>query len=255
MRLSASKVDCFFGCPRQFKYKYLAPPFKVPQNRYFLIGNIAHHALEGFYKANGETLSEKADRSKLLRKHFKLALVEYKAAKNIQKGIITEKDIIDIRDMLKGYLSIIPTGTGGTAHTEEFFEIKIDGVDVAGKADRIDSENGVYTVVDYKTSKKPKFDPNSVQIPTYAMWLQDKLGLSLDQIRGEYYYLRHITKKSGIQEFEITEENIQMARDKYREVAAAIEDSETKYPKNHKHYCFVCDFKSYCMGDNNDYVD
>ena len=254
MRLSASKVDSFFGCRRQFKYQYLAKPFREPPNKYFIIGNIAHFVLECFYKAEGTTL-DKNERSNLMGENFKAALRKYGAVGHIRKGIITREDIVEIRGMLKSYLGIVGTLTRPVNNIEEFFEIKIDGITVAGKADRIDRENDIYTIVDYKTSKKPKFSPTSVQMPTYAIWLGEKLGLSLEQIHSEYYYLRHMGKKNGIKEFDLTEKSIQDAKDRYHEVEDSINDTETKYCKNTKHFCWVCTYKSYCIGDNNDYVE
>lgn len=257
MRLSASKVDCFYGCKRQFRYRYLQKPFPEPPVPWFLIGNIAHYALEMFYKNKHQQETSKKKQKKALTGYFREAIEKYKAKSHIRSGLITKENIADIRKMLKDYLVILPNVEGVTEHTEQYFNIDIDGVEVSGKADRIDRLNDEYLVVDYKTSKKAKFDPESVQLPTYAIWLMQRFNIPLDQMKGQYYYLRHLTKKSGIgiQDFPITEKAVEDTKKKYQYVRDAINNEDFEYTKNTEHYCFTCPYKTLCIRDNNDYLD
>ena len=91
LTLSPSKVDTFNGCRRLFVYRYLAPPFIPAENRYFLIGNIAHKVLEELHK---EQMSDpKYNHRKEIGRHFKAAVASYKAYDKIKKGVITKEDL------------------------------------------------------------------------------------------------------------------------------------------------------------------
>lgn len=250
LSLSPSKVDTFNGCPRLFKYKYIKPPIPVVENKYFLIGNIAHKALEMFH-----TIELNGNMSVIMKDCFKSAIEKHHADEKIKKGIIVKDDLYLIRDMLKKYIQYIQkTGAPLVMQCEKLIKIPLSkNVVIWMKADRLDKEGTVYKVIDYKTSARPatrKEELASVQIPTYGLWVRQAYGKDA-LVYGEYQYLRHIDKK-GIHTFEVTDEMMESAKEEYERIADKLL-SGCLYIQNFKYkYCRNCDFRSYCVEDESD---
>ncbi len=258
LTLSPTKVDTFFGCRRLFKYRYVSPPpVTIVENKYFLIGNVAHWVLEHLYKDYLLLQTQDKSLSAVAGDIFKQSLAKHNAKKALKKGIIEKSDLYAIKDMIKRYLihikdyKNIPT----VYSTEKLAKISIGGAVVWLKADRVDQlSDNAYKVVDYKSSGRPaskKDELNSVQIPSYGLWLQSVLGDDIS-VTGEYIYLRFADRKRGIHTYEITDDMMKEASDKY-----AFVDQELKngcsFMQNFKYkYCRSCDFREYCVEDSND---
>lgn len=257
LNLSASKVDTFFGCKRLFKYRYLKPPpIKFVENKYFLIGNTVHKALELFHTGVGN-LSE-SDWRTHMKKCFLSATDKYNVISKRKKGVITRDEAYGMRDMLKAYLTFLKEEgkLPDSLFIEKMFGFVIAKNPVAGKADRVDKINGGYKVVDYKTgqpaSKKDAL--TSVQLPTYALWITKEVDQGA-KVYGEYIYLKYLGTKRGTQLFEITEEMMANAVEKYTRVASYLKN-EVRYPRNTSYkYCRrVCDYYDWCMEDDNNVI-
>lgn len=256
VQLSPSKVDTFLGCRRLFKYRYLnPPPLPFKENKYFLIGNIAHKALELFFERYSEDLS--ADNTKTLMKNcFKTSVGRYKGLKKVDQGVIQRSDLLMIKDMMKQYLRYIAKkGAPKVVSIEQMAKFTIgDNVAVAMKADRLDKFGEAYRVVDYKTSARPSTraqERASVQIPTYGLWVKNAIDADAP-VYGEYQYLRHMKSRKGIHTFEITDDMIEYAEGEYRSVAKKLLDG-CVFPQNFKYrYCRICDYRQYCLEDDND---
>lgn len=254
--LSPTKVDCYFGCKRLFKYRYIKAPFEVPENKYFLIGSIAHKALENFHK--GLPNSGSTDIRKLMSDSFRQAYQEYKVPDKIKSGLFVKNDVQSIHTMLKGYLEYYSgfASFPKTVFIERLFNVSISDVQVWGKADRVDKLDDCVKIVDYKTNSKP-FTKNqikeSVQLPTYGIWLRRMGKIPEDfPIYGEYIYLKHMGTKREAKTYEITDALIADAIEKYSRVVFELKNG-AKFPRNTKYqYCFNCDYKLYCNRDGED---
>jgi ATP-dependent helicase/nuclease subunit B len=249
MNLSASKADVFYGCRRLFKYRYIKSPFPEPGKKAFIIGNIAHTALELFHhKIN----RPKEDWPGIMGNCFKRAADRHMAEEKVV--IITKADLRSIREMMQDYLDEFRENPlPETISLEKFFSIKIGEVTVKGKADRVDrTKAGSIKVIDYKTSKRPLrveevFE--SVQLPTYAYWIRSEYGEDVT-VYGEYVYLRHLGTKSGHQKFRISEDLMEETAEKYKKIISEL-DNGCKFPRNEDFkYCGSnCDFYDFCMKD------
>jgi CRISPR/Cas system-associated exonuclease Cas4 (RecB family) len=248
LSLSPTKVDTFFGCRRLFYYRFIEPPFTPPENRYFLIGNIAHKALELYHKTSARSQS----RSKELAGCFRRALETYKAKVKIKQGVISKNDIGDIANMLKNYLRYVhDNGDPKVAAVEKLVKITINGVVIWLKADRIDKlDDNLYKVVDYKTGHPATHtqETDSVQIPSYGLMVRQEINKKA-KIVGEYLYLKHMTGGKGIHAHDITEKMMEKTVEKYTKVNKLLKNG-CDFPKNLKYrYCRSCDFSNYCRSD------
>jgi len=252
LTLSPSKVDTFQGCKRLFKYRYLSPPFIPEENRFFLIGNIAHKVLENLHK-------EQMDRpdynfKKEIGRHFKAAIKSYNAYAKIKKGVITKDDLYNIKEMLSKYIKYLKKNDPPNVfRVEKLAKITFDGVTVWLKADRIDDlgENA-YKVIDYKSGRPStkKDELASVQIPSYGIWLR-QLVPDADEIQGQYLYLRYVDSKKGVHTYNISEEMMEEAKEKYLKVNQKLKNG-CDFRQNFKYkYCRFCDFRRHCLEDEN----
>jgi RecB family exonuclease len=136
---------------------------------------------------------------------------------------------------------------------EKLAKISFDGVIVWLKADRIDElgENA-YKVVDYKSGSPAtkKDELASVQIPSYGLWLR-KLVPDADEIKGQYLYLRYIDSRRGIHTYDISNDMMDLAREKYLNVNQKLKNG-CDFKQNFKYkYCRYCDFRRHCLEDEN----
>jgi RecB family exonuclease len=252
LTLSPSKVDTFQGCRRLFKYRYIDQPFIPEENKFFLIGNIAHKVLENLHK---EQMSRpKFDWKKEMGRHFKAAIKSHNAYAKIRKGVITKSDLYDIKIMLSKYLKYLKKDDiPNVFQVEKLAKITFDGVTVWLKADRIDDlgENS-YRVIDYKSGKpsSKKDELASVQIPSYGIWLRQIMP-DADYIKGQYLYLRYVDTRKGIHTYDISEEMMEEAKEKYLKVNQKLKNG-CDFRQNFKYkYCRWCDFRRHCLEDEN----
>jgi CRISPR/Cas system-associated exonuclease Cas4 (RecB family) len=258
LTLSPSKVDTFMGCKRLYKYRYISVPFTPPQNKYFVIGNIAHKALELYHK---ERFNDKIGRlggwKRFMGECFKEAMKRENARKYLRDSTISKDDLLSIRDMLKNYVNHIKkTGAPTVALVEKLAKVNIEGIDVWLKADRVDSlGEKEYKVVDYKSGRPStkKGERESVQIPSYGLFIKQHVHKNPTNIFGEYCYIKHLDKKNGISAHEVTQEWMDDAASKYKSVYNEITSGKCKFRQNFKYkFCRFCDFKKYCLEDDDD---
>jgi len=253
LTLSPTKVDTFNGCRRLFLYKYLKPPFVPEDNKYFLIGNIAHKVLEDLHKEQMQRPNY--DHRKEIGRHFKAAIKSYKAYAKIKSGLITKEDLYSIKSMMDKYLKHLKkNAVPNVFQVEKLAKITFDGVVVWLKADRIDEiADGAYRVVDYKSGRPAtkKDELASVQIPSYGIWLRQTLP-DADQLEGQYLYLKYVDSKKGIHTYNISDEMMEAAKEKYVKVDQKLKNG-CHFMQNFKYkYCRTCDFRQHCVEDDND---
>lgn len=250
MKLSPSKVDCFLGCRRLFKYRYL-DKLKRPPSKYFTIGNVCHKVLELFYKK--ANLENKDRWKELMEKAFEhTAKNTYTVFEKKKTGFLQQADLDSMKKMLKDYLGLVVSNGGlpNIENMEKRFEIKLDQVVIVGKADRVDKVKDGFVIVDYKTSSRPmtkKEVAGSVQLPTYGLWMKQLHPEAT--ICGKYVYLKKLNKK---QKFEITKEVMADAVEKYTRVKFSLENGCKMNRNSEYKYCFTCEHKQHCNNDKQD---
>ena len=245
--LSPTKVDTFYNCQRLFYYTYIKPPCPPPTNKYFVIGNIAHRALELFHAKQLDGFPW----SKHMSESFRSAANSYKMQINLDSGLISRKDMYDVRDMLKRYIRHLKiSGVPNVYALEKLAKVDINGVPVWLKADRVDMVTpDTFSVVDYKTSGNPPTERDilsSVQVQSYGLWLKQWKGSSI-KVQGTYMYLRHLGTKKGTYTCHITDKLMSEAAKKYELVYKRINNSCAYTPNYGYKYCKYCDYRKYCL--------
>lgn len=246
--LSPTKVDTFQKCPRQFYYTYIKQPFPQSEKKWFLIGNIAHKALENFH---GPKFLD-GNWPALMKWAFKDAAQAYNATQKIASGLITRSDLYDVKNMLKDYLKYLRNGAVVNIFSlEKKATINVKGVPVSLKADRVDLlAEGGYMVVDYKTSQNPatkQEEMTSVQIPSYGIWLKQQINKTA-KISGAYFYLRFMSTKRGIHRHEVTSEWMEAATAKYLDIYSQVMNG-CSYNKQKNKFCGYCDYRLPCASN------
>jgi len=248
--LSASKIDTYLGCRRLFKYRYLAPPpIAVPKSKHFVIGNLAHKALELFHRGNGA--------GELMTKSFREAYQLEGIPAHLDTMLLDRVDLLSVKEMLQKYLTWYRghKQKDRIVSLEKYFTFELDGIPISGKADRVDLGKKHISIVDYKTNKQPytKKDINeSVQLQTYALWLRAKYQKArILPIKGKYLFLRHLDSTRGVKQFAVTQEMLDEAREKYNAVHKALTGNFDFKRNSMYKYCLTCEFRNYCFTDDN----
>lgn len=142
--VSASSISDYLDCPRRVHYRLYNPDAGV-QNRYMLMGTVAHKVLEVGWET--EQLARE---------------VLEKEAKAVS---LTQKEIAKQQHYLKNFFFYFRSMLHPDDEIEKMFKLKLyDDVYLVGKLDRI-SKNSVF---DWKTSTTvPKNLSNSAQFIIY----------------------------------------------------------------------------------------
>lgn len=260
LTLSASKVDCFYSCRRLFLYRYLRSPFPVRENKYFVVGNLVHKTLELYHMFKDSHTSCPVHCQELMKYAFETAIKQEAADVKLTLGHISREEVDSVKTMIKRYLELdLSEKLSVVTHTtvrddvvvERKFIFLIDGVEVHGKIDQIREQNGHVLIVDYKTNKSTYSEKDvneSVQLPTYYMWVQREYAKA-KSIKCVYLFLR---PDSGVvtKEYTVSSDSLQSAEYKYKEAIKALRNPETLYHQNFKYkFCYTCDYKAHCIND------
>lgn len=176
--LSASNLNLYDGCPRQFYYKHVV---RIPETASFeaRLGTAIHAALEEFHRRHAKpTIAHYDELVDLFE--TELTDVQFSAEKERQQGI--ERG----RNILRLYLAEEAARGTSVEHVEKEFTVSLAAdVTLTGKIDRIDRlPDGRIRVVDYKTGKlKPRPDYlEEFQMPIYAWAVQEQMGEKLESV-------------------------------------------------------------------------
>jgi putative RecB family exonuclease len=143
---SVSQLNCYKKCPRRYQYRYLK---KIPQKpqHYFNFGSTIHDTVEQLTRMakDGKPIDQNVANG-LLSKFWE--------PKSYRTRVDEERDFKEAKAILKVFLEEQAKSKSEVVDIERWFETSIGDVRVTGRIDRIDKEDGDFTVIDYKTSKK-----------------------------------------------------------------------------------------------------
>lgn len=237
IKISASSVKTYLQCPQKYKFNYLDHKPKLEWS-HLILGNLCHKTLELFHRRIIESVQDNLNLSNLMRVAFKDACAEF----NADKEIVSEAFSLlkDYFDVLKK--SRLPNVIG----VEESFEFDLeDGITIRGFIDRIDQEeDGGYKIVDYKTTKNPKY-LDDFQLSMYGIYLKKKFG-EIEKFNGSYILLRH---QSKTKDFAFYLNDIHKTEKKLIKYAGMIKE-EKAWNTSPSPLCKFCDFYNIC--DAND---
>ena len=176
MRLSPSKINTYYKCPREFYYKYIA---KIPEKKtiHLFRGTLVHKVLEKLFKAEFQSLKawEEGDPKKWMQEQFEKGwednvarhkwLWEIHSASEIEAMRLETKDILHnfvksvnkkLTEMVKWkiYKSKYQAWNAVAPKYSEKW-VKSKDYAVIGIVDAVCNDfDGGTTLIDYKTSKR-----------------------------------------------------------------------------------------------------
>jgi len=249
IKLSVSSIGTYEKCPKNYHYRYIEKPEIESSTWGFLeFGSCAHAVLENFHNYIMENGSSDGYGS-IMKRSFESAIKDFDI--NILREPVWTPEgekhgVKYLKEIMKDYLSMmIENGHPDVVGVETSFDREIDGYRIRGFIDRIDKVgDGHYRVVDYKTSKSPKY-LTPFQLCVYALVIKDMFD-DAKLISGSYSLLKHNFKTI---DWDFSEDDMQRAREKITTVGGYIE-SEERWVKKPSTLCNWCDYKSICQPDS-----
>ena len=247
--ISVSRKGVFEECPQKYKYQYhlkLEP--EGPEPFYFTYGTIVHKIAEDYVNAGGEepigqiaeaiiTGNRPFDQDKEGNELFCPRLpLEYQ--KKLPNHVTAVQKLVD------------QMGTDGWA--EYRFKLDLDppnGKHIVGVLDRLIHRGDLWFIIDYKTTKKGRYQKTSrditddLQLRTYAWVIQQKFQVPAENIRAALYYVDG-TSLVGAR---FSEESLQRAGQELLEAYNKIVSMppEQSYGKT-GWWCNRCDYRKIC---------
>jgi len=244
-RFSYSQLKTYETCPRQYEYAYV---LRVPQkpNSALSFGTTIHNTLKDFYSLLRQSQSglegitdipTKDELLKLYEKHW--VSTGYESTRQEEER---RKEGVGI---MENYYDEVFSEDEEPMRLEESFEVHIGSTVFVGKIDRIDfvRKNGDATevkIIDYKTGKEKeeKDIKDDLQLPLYALFAEQKLGLKV--VKAEYIYVE--TGKRL--EVDLSSERRELAKERLVEVTNLVR--EGKFAPTPGFLCRYCDYNSIC---------
>jgi DNA helicase II / ATP-dependent DNA helicase PcrA len=230
-QLSASAVETYESCPLQFKFER---EWKLSRqvSAAMQYGAAMHRVLRTYHDAVKQRRPKSDDELlQIFSDDPGLAQIE----DDYQRSLYLQQGLNQLRHFLAGVRTTPPPEV---LHTEEWFDVHIAGIKIAGRIDRIDrGGDGTIRIIDYKTGKARSQEDadESLQLSIYAIAARDKWGYRVSELM--FHNLEgnvEVSSKRG--EFQLEE-----AREKISKVAANIAAGNFKpKPGYHCNFCAFC---------------
>lgn len=245
---SASAINCYLNCPRQYLYdRILELSAKDSNPNALSYGSAIHEALE---EAINFTIKNKNyPNCNFLIDKFKNALRKLPMSSYEHKEIHLERGEIALKEY---YNQLIQTPIEWLSETEKEFHIEIDGIKFLGFIDRVDILNDEIMLYDYKTGKaksKSSIAPGKDHEDYYNQMAFYKYALekTTDKIvKSTTFIFPEESNKNLTLEF--SEGEIQAVVDKFVEAVKNIEAYNFEAYKN-KDNCQYCQYRDFCTLD------
>jgi DNA helicase II / ATP-dependent DNA helicase PcrA len=232
--LSATSIDAYDTCPLKYK---LLQDWRIPgpASASMVYGMIVHEMLRDVHQAiiAGRPRSE----GEVLQR-FRERLAEAAFDDDYQRTLFAQQGVRH----LSAYLTLLGAGPPPPVlHAEKSFDVKLDGVCVRGRIDRVDRLDGSRVrVIDFKTGSPfdQKKADDSLQLSIYAIAARESLNADPAEL-----VIHNLDDNSAVLTMR-TEEALQETRAKIAEVAAGIA-AEHFEPKP-GFACGWCEFRKLC---------
>jgi len=261
-KYSHSQIQTYLSCPLKFcleKIEKIKPD--IPNESLTLVlGTAVHKALEELYIKVSNY--QKPEKEWLLDIYKQVWNKEIEEINKQNERELFDKETLEtfynrgveyINYYYDTYKPFTKSGVVMKTESNVFCELE-EWIKFSWKIDRIDIDNDIITIVDYKTNKTMpkdwKEDTIKNQITLYGIWIKKDYESKIKKIiwRVEYLHL-----KKAI-EWEITNEEIEKVKQEYLQLAKEIEQKKSKYEMGNKeifqpkanNFCDSCLYKQLC---------
>ena len=236
--LSSTSIGDYQDCPLKYRLKHQdnVPEQKTQATLEF--GMIIHDVLFDFHGLESSDQTWE-NLMKLFNKHWRQDAFEYRQRGNEfnQQG----------EELLRDYFNHIQAYPPAVVGREKRFKFDLPeiGVRITGKIDRIDRENDLLRVVDYKTSRKKEKAKESLQMALYTEALSRD---AVEDVRGKpgsavLHFLRHGDDPESNHTF--SAEELSAHREQISKVTQGIRERNFKPKPNEYGVCKWCDYKDF----------
>ena len=258
---SPSSINTFKQCSRKYYYQYILKIKTDSESIHLVRGNIAHEALEDFFK--------KVDIGTMDMDHFEFELKiilqnllkqKWDAAKTkLEKIDLTPEQlefyfretIYMINNWFFNFMKILKPRIEQEGLINAFNHIKpqteiyflSEEHQVRGFIDAIHEIDGKISLIDYKTAKREKMTPEyRLQLAIYALLYEEKYGKKPDSVGVDF--LRH--KQHYL---DVDQDLVDFAKLECKFIQEqTISEDISDYSKKTSPLCNYCDFKDVCFG-------
>lgn len=249
LKLSVSSIDTFKGCAKKYHHRYILKT-KVDSKKWNFteFGSCAHLMLEYFHQ-RVDLNTPKENYSKIMKQCYIDAIKSGEFDYNIlseevwsPKGDIKGLDYLKL--IMQEYLDKYRNEQlPNVLKTELGYSLELtENAIIRGYIDRVDKvSDGVYKVVDYKTSKSPKY-LKPFQLLVYANAIK-QLYPDAKKVIGSFVLLKHNLKEVV---YNFTEFDLEECMDEVMKNLHAIQ-VEKNWNKNPTRLCDFCDYKDLCF--------
>jgi putative RecB family exonuclease len=246
MRLSYSALETYQICPLKFKFREI-DKIKTPQTKEAFFGSLIHEILKILHEPSQLAIPTEEEILKIFSEKWDPSFYEDPQEETIAfaQGV----------KMLKNYYAGNYPARFNIVSLETRFEAPVldkgEAHIITGIIDRIDkNENGIFEVIDYKTSKKmpaQKFVDNNLQLAVYHLGVANRWPSLVEQnrpVKLSLYYLPHNEKLSTIK----NAENINETKEKILGIIDKIKISsaEQSFEPNPGPLCGWCQYQPHC---------
>jgi ATP-dependent helicase/DNAse subunit B len=240
-KLSVSKAKTFDDCKAKYRFAYIEKLPRIDRD-FHVFGKFLHQVLENFHSALIKDPSKKDSWELALSDAWDAALHEYQPT-------LTQSQIVEAKSIIAEYVAILKEdGLPDVIAVEQPFWVSLnDRVLLNGFIDRVQRDSdGLIHVIDYKTTKDPKYLNDFFQLLTYAytLMLEDP---DLKRIRASFVLLRHDFMYKT-QEYS-REEVMSYVGEKFIKYADSI-DAEKVWRPSPQFLCKYCDYLEHCQQGN-----
>jgi len=238
---SYSKVLTYKSCKKKYHFAYIEKLPRKKEQPFTIFGSFCHEVLENFHRYYLDDKTKDILYLDAMRKSFS-------SARQNWQNKLTKEQTDEAYAILLDYLMIVSAETKEEKPIILDVEKKIwapidDEIVLYGYIDRVQKDpDKILHVIDYKTTKDPKYlkDRTQLLLYCYSLLLEDD---SIETIRTSYILLKHNMKYLTA---EHNKEEIIEAKDTLLKNCRDISEEKLFRASPTRFNCTYCDYIDHC---------
>lgn len=245
---SYSRIQTYFNCPLQFKFRYVdRVKVEAFESIEAFLGKRVHEVLQKLYE---DKKFQRTDRLSELIEYYENAWQKkYCEAIKIIKDGYTKENYYDMgRRYIEGYYNInFRNDASTTVSLEEKISLKLNGHNVIGYIDRLAlNKDSVYEIHDYKTSGSmphQSYLNKDEQLALYALAVKNMYS-DAERIRLIWHYLAFNKSVVSMR----TDDELEEVKNSIIKKINLIEEAkkENNFIPNASKLCSWCEYQGMC---------